>query len=195
MTNLEVLLLTEDVTVLGPPTAVDVLVDIGPDGQRGSQIFVGVGDPNVVSIGQTPLLNDLYINASPGVNYGYMYQYLSQPGGSSWVEVLRVNPVIYSDKYLADFTAGTGSGTGSASIIIPISDIATISGTPLEADDFCVRYSIANINPIASSMQIPPLVGLGDNLVINIEATEFSGGSWQALEGEVTIHLFISILS
>lgn len=195
-TNLqEVLLLTEDITVLGPPTTLDVLIDIGPEGQRGSQIFVGVGDPNIVSIGQTPVLNDLYINASPGVNYGYMYQYLSQPGGNTWVEVLRVSPVIYSTNYLADFVAGTGAGTGSASITIPISDIVTISGTPLEASDFSVRYSIANVNPVASSMQIPPLVGLGDNLVINIEATEFSGGSWQALEGEITVHLFISILS
>ena len=58
----DVLLNTEDVVVLGPPQTIDVLVDIGPQGTRGSQIFVGVGDPNSVEIGQTIRLNDLYIN-------------------------------------------------------------------------------------------------------------------------------------
>ena len=57
----DVLLSNDDVTVLGPPSVVEVLVDIGPSGTRGSQVFVGVGDPNIISIGQTPLLNDLYI--------------------------------------------------------------------------------------------------------------------------------------
>lgn len=195
-TNLqEVLLLTEDITVLGPPTTVEVLVDIGPEGQRGSQVFVGSGDPNIVEIGQTPILNDLYINVSPGANYGYMYQYVSQPGGNTWIEILKISPAIYADNYLVDFNAGTGSGVGSGSITIPISNIATVTGTPLTAENFSVQYSIASANPIASSMQIPPLVGLGDNLVINFEASEFSGGTWQALEDTVTVHLFISIVS
>ena len=195
-TNLqEVLLLTEDITVLGPPTTVEVLVDIGPDGQRGSQVFVGSGDPNIVEIGQTPLLNDLYINVSPGENYGYMYQYVSQPGGNVWIEILQISPAIYSDNYLATFSAGTGSDVGSASLVIPIANIATVTGTPLTAANFSVQYSIANPNPVASSMQIPALTGLGDNLVVNIEASEFSGGTWQALEGSISVHLFISIVS
>ena len=58
----DVLLSNDDITVLGPPAIVELLVDIGPSGTRGSQVFVGVGDPNSIVIGQTPLLNDLYIN-------------------------------------------------------------------------------------------------------------------------------------
>ena len=76
-----VVLNNDDVTVLAPPAIIEVLVDIGPQGTRGSQFFVGVGNPNSVSIGQTPNLNDLYINTSPGGELGYLYQYRSEPGG------------------------------------------------------------------------------------------------------------------
>jgi hypothetical protein len=119
-TSIETLLSNDDVTVLGPPEIVELSVDIGAKGNRVSQIFVGVGNPNSISIGQTPVLNDMFINASPGPDYGYMYQYVSQPGGNTWIEVLRVSPTIYSENHLATFIAGTGSTSGSASIIIPI---------------------------------------------------------------------------
>lgn len=194
--NVEVLLSNDDVTVLGPPTNIDVAIDIGPQGDRGSQIFVGVGDPNdpETVIGQTPEFNDLYIDSSPGTDYGYMYQYKSTPGGTTWDPVLKISPAIYSTINTTTFTSGTASATGDATIIIPIADIVTVTGTPLEADNFCVRYSIENTYPVASSMIIPALTGSGDNLVINLEATKYSGGSWQALTGEIKVHLFISIV-
>ena len=71
----------------------------------------------------------------------------------------------------------------------------------MSADNFSVQYSIAYDNPIASSMEIPALVGAGDNLVINLKAVEFrsdvdSGpyGDWALLNAEVVVHNFISIL-
>lgn len=191
----DVLLSNDDVTVLGPPDIVEVLVDIGPTGTRGSQVFAGIGDPNIIEIGQIPILNDLYINASPGDNYAYMYQYVSEPGGNTWIPLLSVNPTIYSENHLVTFTSGT------ADITIPVSDILDLTGTPLSADNFSVQYSIAHNNPIASSMEIPALVGAGDNLVINLKAVEFrsdvdSGpyGDWALLNAEVVVHTFISIL-
>lgn len=185
----EVLLNNEDITVLGSPSTVEVLVDIGPTGTRGSQVFAGIGDPNDIEIGQTPILNDLYINASPGVNYGYMYQYVSSPGGNTWVQILSVNPTIYSKNHLTTFTSGT------AEIIIPISDIITTTGTALTAENFSVQYSIIHDNPIASSMTIPALVGAGDNLVIDLTAVESTSGVWSSLDAEVTTHIFISIIA
>lgn len=192
----DVVLLNEDVTVLAPPNTVEVLVDIGPTGTRGSQVFIGVGDPNIISIGQTPILNDLYINASPGENYGYMYQYVSEPGGNTWIQVLRVNPTIYSENHLTTYASG------EAQIIIPISNIANVTGTPLTAANFNVQYSIIHDNPIASSMSIPALTGTGEDLVINFKAVEHrsdvdSGpyGDWALLTGEVTTHIFISIVA
>jgi hypothetical protein len=190
----DVLLNNDDITVLGPPNTVEVLVDIGPTGTRGSQVFAGIGNPNDIQIGQTPILNDLYINASPGDEYAYMYQYVSRPGGNTWIPLLSVNPTIYSGNFLTTFTSG------AATILIPISDIIDITGTPLSADNFSIQYSVAHDNPIASSMTIPALVG--NNLEIDFTAVEFrsdvdSGpyGDWALLNNEVLVHVFISILA
>jgi hypothetical protein len=184
----EVLLSNDDITVLGPPPIVEVLVDIGPQGTRGSQFFVGVGDPNIVDIGQEPNLNDLYLNTSPGGELGYVYQYQASPGGDSWVEVLNIYPSVYSTNYDVTFESG------SAEVIIPISDIVTVTGTPLVAENFSVQYSIAHTSPVASAMQIPPLVGSGDNLIINLEAVEYVSSAWSALDEPVTVHFNITIV-
>ena len=184
----DVVLNNDDVTVLAPPSIIEVLVDIGPQGTRGSQFFVGVGNPNLVSIGQTPNLNDLYINTSPGGELGYLYQYRSEPGGNVWVEVLDIYPSVYSENAQVTFESGTSE------VIIPVADIVTVTGTPLVSENFSVQYSIAHTNPVASAMQIPALVGAGDNLVINLEAVEYAGGTWSALDEWVTIHFNITIV-
>ena len=189
----DVLLNTEDVVVLGPPETIDVLIDIGPQGTRGSKIIVGSGEPNALTssgviLGQTLILNDMYINTAPGTDYGYMYQYVSQPGTNAWVSVLKVNPAIYSSIRTVSFTSGSGSTT------IPISDIVTVAGSPLTASNFNVQFQIEGANPIASSMEIPALAGAGTNLVINFDAIEYSGGTWSNLSGSKIVHLFISIV-
>jgi hypothetical protein len=183
----DVLLDNDDITVLGSPEVVELLTDIGATGTRGSQIFVGVGNPNVIEIGQEPELNDLYINTSPGADYGYLYQYISQPGGETWIEVLELNPTIYSKNFSTTYTSG------EASITIPVSDIVTPTATPLVAENFSVQYSIVNDNPVASSMSIPALVGDGDDLVINFKAAEYDG-AWADLDGLVTTHLHITVI-
>jgi hypothetical protein len=183
-----VVLNNDDVTVLAPPAIIEVLVDIGPQGTRGSQFFVGVGNPNSVDIGQTPNLNDLYINTSPGGELGYLFQYRSEPGGNVWVEVLDIYPSVYSENAQVTFESGTSE------VIIPVADIVTVTGTPLVSENFSVQYSIAHTNPVASAMQIPALVGAGDNLVINLEAVEYAGAAWSALDSSVTIHFNITIV-
>lgn len=183
----DVLLDNDDITVLGSPEVVELLTDIGATGTRGSQIFVGLGNPNIIEIGQEPKLNDLYINTSPGADYGYLYQYVSQPGGETWIEVLELNPTIYSKNFLTTYV------NGEASITIPISDIVTSTATPLVAENFSVQYNIVNDNPVASSMSIPALVGDGEDLVINFKAAEYDG-TWADLDGQVTTHLHITII-
>ena len=184
----DVVLNNDDITIFAPPAIVELLVDIGPQGTRGSQFFVGVGNPNSVNIGQTPNLNDLYINTSPGGELGYLYQYRSEPGGNVWVEVLDIYPSVYSENAQVTFESG------SAEVVIPVADIVTVTGTPLTSDNFSVQYSIAHTNPVASAMQIPALVGAGTNLVINLEAVEYAGAAWSALDESVTIHFNITIV-
>jgi hypothetical protein len=189
----DVLLNTEDVVVLGPPETVDVLVDIGPQGTRGSKIIVGSGEPNTLTssgaiFGQLLILNDTYINVSPGSNYGYMYQYVSAPGGNTWIEILKISPAIYSSVKDVPFNSGEGSVT------IPISEIATVSGLALESSRFNIQYKITGDNPISSSFVVPELSGTGVNLVIEFNAIEYDGGSWTEVSGNRDVHLFISIV-
>lgn len=194
----EVLFNNDDVTVLGPPSTIELALNIGPQGVRGNKIFVGSGDPNTLTTSGTIFaqeleLNDLYINASPGPNYGYMWQYIAGISSNIWVEVLRLNPVIYSENYLVDFTATGNIGEGS--VVIPIENIAIVSGTPLTAENFNVQYAVVNSDgyPIASSMIVPALVT--NDLVINLKASKFNGTSWSAVTGETTVHIFITIVA
>jgi len=189
----DVLLNTDDVVVIGPPQSIDLLIDIGPQGVRGSKFIVGSGEPNTLTasgvlFGNTLILNDMYINISPGENYGYMYQYISQAGANTWVQVLKVSPAIYSAVETVVFSSGAGS------ITIPVSNIVTVSGSPLTASNFNVQFQIEGANPIASSMEIPALVGDGANLVINFDAVQYNGSSWSNLTGNKKIHIFISIV-
>jgi hypothetical protein len=189
----DVLLNTEDVVVLGSPETVDVLVDIGPQGTRGSKTIVGSGEPNALTLngvilGQSLILNDIYINVAPGSNYGYMHQYVSAPGGNTWVEVLKVSPAIYSS--IRDVTFASGQGA----ITIPIADIAVVSGSALDSSRFNIQYKIAGNNPIASSFVVPELEGAGVNLVIQLKAIEYVSSSWAQLSGDKEVHMFISIV-
>ena len=194
----DVLLSNDDVTVLGPPNTVEVLVDIGPTGTRGSKVFVGSGNPNTLTssgaiFGQSIILNDLYINTSPGPDYSYMYQYVSEPGGNTWIEILDLNPTIYNKLHTTTYV------NGQATITIPIANIVTVTGSPLTASDFVVQYSISHTHAVASTVTVPALVGAGTNLVLNFKAAEYhpeSGASdWIDLDEEVITHLLISVAS
>jgi hypothetical protein len=189
----DVLLSNDDITVLGPPELVELLVDIGPTGQRGSKFFVGTGEPNPLTtsgtiFSETINLYDMYINSAPGANYGYMYQYVSESGGNTWVQVLKISPTLYSKRHTVTFASG------AASITVPIANIVTVSGTPLTASNFNVHYSIQGANPVASSIEVPALAGAGTNLVINLKAVKSVSGTWSNLTGEVTVHLFITVV-
>lgn len=180
---------SNSLTVFGPPASLDVEVDIGPQGQRGSKIFAGLGNPNVNPPVGSVQLNDLYINASPGTDYAYLYQYISQPGGDTWTSVLKINPVIYSDIVTANFT------TGTATLTIPLSNILNITGTPPTASNFAIQPTIQNADPTACSISSVSLVNSNTDLQIVLKAVKSSSGTWSNLTGEVSIHLFISMIS
>ncbi len=182
---------TDDLAIIAPPEIIEVAVDIGPTGQRGSKVFVGSGEPNSLTSGgkifsQDIYLNDLYINVSPGTDYSYMYQYVSVPGANQWETILKVNPALHArlDQTI-DFTSGT------ATVTVPISSIVTVTGSPLVASNFNVQHNIKHSNVVSSS--ISNVQVSGSNLQITIKAMEYSG-SWQTLTAtDVSVYLFISV--
>jgi len=192
--SVEVLVNTDDITVLGPPPVVNVQLDIGATGVRGSKVFVGTGSPNSLTsnntiFGQTLYLNDIYINNAPGEEYSYMYQYISSLGTNTWVPILKINPTIYSRNFLQTFT------TGTTTINIPIADIVQNTGTPLTEENFSIKFSIGHSDPTAGSITGVSITGSSnDTLSISLKAAEFSSGTWSALSETVTVHLLITII-
>lgn len=183
---------TDDLAIIAPPDIIEVAVDIGPTGQRGSKVFVGSGEPgpqtsNGTIFGQDLYLNDLYINVSPGTDYSYMYQYISVPGANQWESILKINPALHARlDTTVDFTSGT-----SSTITVPISSIVTVTGAPLVASDFNVQHNIKYSDLVSSS--ISDIQVSGSNLAITLKAMKYSG-SWQALTAtDVSVHLFISV--
>jgi len=180
----EIVLDTVDVTVFGPPSEVVVSLDFGAQGDDGSKIWAGDGDPSITLSGQPIKINDLYINTKTNeVLYGWLYQYLLQIGSPVWTPILQLNPSQFSTIATSTFTAG------STTINIPITSLTANTGTSIGA--YTIRYSIAGGDPVASAMTVSIV---GTDIRIVIKAVKSASGVWSDLDGSVDTHLFISYL-
>ena len=175
----DVVLSTVDLDVFGGPTSLDVSVDFGAAGQRGSRFWAGANGPTVDLAGQDVELYDVYLNTNTGV----FSQYILQVGSPTWVALLDIDVPQYSVISSASFT------TGSATITIPIASLTTDTGTT--ASDFVIRYNISNANPVATSFTSSIV---STDIQIVISGIEYSGGSWSNLSGSKDVHLFISYI-
>jgi hypothetical protein len=93
--TLDVVIQEDDLVVLGPPSTIEVSVDIGPKGDRGSSFFTGDGDPNSLSLAQfevihgaVPIYGDVFLRIDFGPDYGTFYTYNAVPGGDQWSPVI-----------------------------------------------------------------------------------------------------------
>jgi hypothetical protein len=180
----EVLLSTVDLDVFGGPTRLDVSVDFGQTGPRGSRIFAGPGDPNTFLVGQDVRLFDWFINTSPtGQTYSVMYQYVLQVGNPVWIEVLRLAPEQFGAILPVVFDNGIGT------VSIPISQITAQLNFAI--GNFLVNANIENINPVAQSFTTSLS---GNHLVLEFNAVEYDMGSWVDLDGQYDIHTNVSFI-
>jgi hypothetical protein len=89
----EVIVSSDSLAIFGGPSVVDLNIDYGPPGQRGSLIFSGEGQPNTITFSTQPQPLDLYINLKPGdFEYLFLYQYGYTNGVLTWSKVLRLVP-------------------------------------------------------------------------------------------------------
>ena len=190
----DVILSTDDLTVLGGPESINVDVDFGPQGDRGSYIFLSLnGNPNDHEIGgKTPQPYDLCINMKETDDeYLYMYQYADQGGTNVWVKLFRLIPDTYSFVSTKTFNNGTVTVPIPVVNIVPSERIGTVT-----ANNFNVQYSILGTNPISSSLSVGALVTDNDILTLPlvINAIEYSDSSWSNLTGSHTIHFLITMI-
>ena len=174
----DVLISTDDILVVGPPTQITVDLDIGAKGQRGSQIFLDMGKPSEVFDG-TPLPYDLFINLNPSDSeYLNVYQYVSVPViGGTWVKAFKIFPNELKKNYVLDFINGTATKVINVTDILPLSLVSTV-----QSENFNITYSIENQNPVASSIDSISVVVDEEtefiNLEIVIKAVEYKNSSW-----------------
>jgi len=191
----DVLVDTEDITVLGGPDSISVDLDIGPDGERGSRIFTSVGDPNLVSIGgnQTFKIFDLCINVNPSdPDYQFLYQRINDSGDETWEKIFKMTTNQYSEVQSRTFVAGKVEIVINLINIVPENMITTV-----QASDFAVIHNISGKQtPIASSILIGDIItnGTSRGLPITIRGVSLEAESWSDLVGNLSVHLFISMV-
>lgn len=187
----DILLENDDITVLGGPEQVEVSVDIGEKGERGSRFFVGYGDPNeegVIPDGEQIALGDVFVNASTASRYGWLYIYLRTPSGNSWVQTLKLQPSVY----VRDVDVLLNS-SGEGNISIPLSSIVS-DVSVVDVAKYIVTLtpsSSSNVNLVITQKYI-----LGSNLAVEVKAIEYnpSTGNWSPLEGVLRVGANIAVV-
>lgn len=184
---------SESITVFGPPEIIEIGLDVGATGQRGSLIYSGFGDPSIntgVFINEPPIIGDIYIRTDSGADYGVVYQYNFTPSGNEWQSILKITPTIYSNIEEVEFVSG------SASILIPLNNIYPDPPSFLAPENFSIHltseYSEASAISIVSK-QIT--TGISKSLVINLKGTrqDIENGT-TALNDTINLNILISIV-
>lgn len=184
-----VLVANEDLTVIGGPTSINVSMDLGATGKRGSQIFISPGNPNEVVIGQDPIVFDLCINTLKSDDeYLYLYQYQNLGAINQWVPLFNIIPDTFSSNSSKVFS------NGQTTINVPVFSITETEN--LTAESFNVQHSVANGVPVASSISVSEIQIIDDIQVlpITINAAEYVDNAWTSLDGTKVVHLSITVV-
>jgi hypothetical protein len=204
--------------VVGGPPKVEVEVDFGPRGLRGSYFFYGVGSPNDPNTDLPDEIEfyDFYINIdlSDQVDYLQVYQYQAGPNGPYWAPLANLAVNLLSRNDIVLFV------DGRATVEIPITDIIapevlegllSLPSNLFTPQIFCVQATINSAytetggneddeeaRPIAFTFTLSPF-DLEDpdtiKLIINFKASEmlWEDNTWQPIDGSKIIHMFLSL--
>jgi hypothetical protein len=187
---IDTIISNDELVVVGPPASVSVSVDIGPQGERGSQFYSGVGTPaqNAASLIDAKI-NDLYINRLLGGNYGVVYKLNATPGGSSWQAILKFQPISHSIQKIVNFTSGTGS------ISIPLADFYSNAPENLNPDTILIQATSELNNPafICISNKDIQTVSTVKTFIAELKGAELSSGSVSLISSSaVPINFYIT---
>ena len=189
----DVLLSSDELTVLGGPAEISVDVDFGPQGDRGSLILYGLGKPDEVVLPEDPQIYDTYINVlSSDSEYQFLYQYIAADGGlPAWTKIFKLTPNIYSGNFQRTFNSGQLQINLPVASIVPPGLVGDYT-----AENFNVQANVLGQNPISTGVTVSE-ISIVDNLVtlpITINAIEYVDNSWQLLSGQKTIHILITVV-
>jgi len=197
----DILLSNDDLTVFGGPETINLDLDFGPTGDRGS-IIVGVqGDPRNASvasaIAQDLQALDLAVDYSPSSDtYRTVFQYISTPSGTpQWTPLVSLKTDFYSD------VKGPFSPVNGKITIPPINvtDIYALSEGTVSSSRFSIQYSISSSEtsgPLATNLIVKDLITTQGFLALPLEikGVEYVDGVWSDMTGPKLVHLFITVV-
>lgn len=194
-----------DITVFGGVNAVDVFVDFGPQGDRGSLIFSSAGNPNTLSSGLKPgetlediRYNDIAIDILPSSStYLGVFQYTVADGTDSWEQLTSILP-----NFGAAVRQQVFDENGQTVINVPLSLITSVPAAQLNpSSNFNIQYSVEAPMPALTTLtMVPDFVVVDDISILSfiITAYVFNGTSivpFETPSGETTnVHLFLTVV-
>lgn len=192
----EVILSSDELTVLGGPAEISVDLDFGPQGDRGSLILYGLGNPASVQLPVIPQIYDVYINLlTSDPEYLFMYQYIAGAGGSpTWVKLFKIIPNTYSENLSRTFVDGQIQINIPIAAILPEDEAERLGA--YQAEDFNIQCTVLNTNPVSIGISVGD-IDFFDSLMslpITIKAIEYNNNEWSALAGQKMVHLSITVV-
>ena len=196
----DVIYSSDNVIVTGGPSSIDLNINSGSRGIRGSRIYSIPGDPRTLSTQELPsdlLEYDLAIVVDSASNEAFTIFQKTGSSPQSWEPLPPLALNVFSAKETIVFDSN-----GIALARVPVSTIFDLE--EYTVDQFAVQYQIENEaetvspKPISSAMSlsiIPDLENNLQNLVAVIKAAEFDGTSWTSLSSTTrTIHAFVTVV-
>jgi len=207
----EIVLETEELTVLGGPAQVSVDIGVGAAGRRGVFIFASAAEPDTdgqlpsSSFYTDPVINDLYICINPASdNYLVMFQLTNQDAVLRWIEVIKLTQNLYNTVRNVEFINGVGEAQVN---IFNLGFGKNIPTPPLAGSSqlFGVQATAVNDSPVAISIEIKDLktIAVDDEevpggritfLPIEIYAAELNSSNvWQRISRDMIVELSLSL--
>ena len=112
----DVILSSDNVTVLGGPSELEVDLNIGAPGTRGGVFLVGTENPNSLNLDQgfdiRPSLFDIFINVNTASeDYLQAYQLVNRDGVDLWDPIFKLSQQTFSANKVLEFSNGEAETT------------------------------------------------------------------------------------
>lgn len=189
--SLDIILNNPEISILGPPDSVNVQLDIGPQGIRGSKLYSGVGEPASNPTITDVNINDIYIRTDPSGS-GYVYQYLpGVTGAPQWTVVLQLNQLVYNARESVVFSEGVGT------LVIPIYYIVGNFVQSLVLSDLVVVFSAEYDKPTSISLVSKLKINGDTDIELEFIGKEYNEAlsAWVDIDTSVVINMTISVAS
>lgn len=163
----EVVVANDDLVVLGGPASIQLKLDVGATGTRGSYIYTDIGKPDSdqITLSPPPIAGDMFINVNPSDNeYLYLYQYKLVNGVLTWTKVLRLVPnTVLFNPYFKFIDGVAYSPVVFNNVLIFVKGIFFSLGGAgtenqelegLDQRDLNVNYRVTGNSPVMSTLNI-----------------------------------------